>query len=79
MPKQTDVPAQYRLHADRISNAELARPACSLLVEFDAAGEPVVYTFGMGNSGMRELVGVLSDGMGALAVAVKRINAQASN
>lgn len=71
MPKYDDLPAQYRLHADHISNAELPRPNKAVLIEFGSDGIPMIWTFGL-KASPRETINALSD-------ALKAVNTTASH
>ena len=71
-PRVTDLPGQYRLHAQLVSDGERARPQRALLVEFDADGFPHLYTFGPAFNTNREAISTLLD-------ACKTLNANASN
>lgn len=67
-----DLPGEYRMHAQLVSDGARTRPARALLVEFDAAGVPSLYQFGPAFPSNREAISTLLD-------ACKTLNAEASN
>lgn len=79
MPKIDDLAAQFRLHADRISNQERRRPRYAIVVEFYDAGEPDVTTFGVAINSPREAITVLVDTSMVLGDAIQAFNAEASH
>jgi hypothetical protein len=79
LPAVSDVAAQYRLHADCIANGEVPRPRHAVLVDIDASGQPVVYTFGMAEACSRERLNLIAAGISALGDAARAVNATSSN
>jgi hypothetical protein len=68
----TDVASQYREHAALVADGNRPRPTRALLMEFDATGNPRIYTFGPDFSRNRDAISAL---LGALTI----LNANASN
>lgn len=67
-----NIAAQYAQHAQSIVHGQHPAPRRALLIEYDAAGNPTVHTFGFAGCGDREAIDVLADVM-------KTLNAAASN
>lgn len=78
IPDASDVPAQMRLHADRISNQEVRRPVTAVLLEFYDEDTTGLLFFNITTNCARERIPLYTGAIAVLMRAIELANAEAS-